>query len=108
VEAVQVFYGLVFKEGDRILASVAEYATNYIAFLQVTPILTHRRSSLSSMLRADAPSGSTDRRSAKHTACRRAKWHHPRSRPGCTDTCSDAFYAASLRGQPSSNAMPGR
>jgi len=46
VEVVQVFYGLVFKEGDRILASVAEYATNYIAFLQVD--LTHnapRRSS---------------------------------------------------------------
>ena len=31
----QVFYGLTFREGDRILASVAEYAANYIAFLQV-------------------------------------------------------------------------
>ena len=38
LEVVQVFYGLVFKEGDRILASVAEYATNYIAFLQVAPV----------------------------------------------------------------------
>ena len=42
---MQVFYGLTFKEGDRILASVAEYATNYIAFLQVTPETNIPRSS---------------------------------------------------------------
>ena len=30
-----MFYGLTFREGERILASVAEYAANYIAFLQV-------------------------------------------------------------------------
>lgn len=29
------FYGIDFKAGDRILTSVAEYASNYIAFLQV-------------------------------------------------------------------------
>lgn len=29
------FYGIEFKDGDRILSSVAEYASNYIAFLQV-------------------------------------------------------------------------
>ena len=29
------FYGIDFKDGDRILTSVAEYASNYIAFLQV-------------------------------------------------------------------------
>jgi selenocysteine lyase/cysteine desulfurase len=29
------FYGLRFKPGDRILTAVAEYASNYIAFLQV-------------------------------------------------------------------------
>ncbi|GAB5494420.1 MAG: aminotransferase class V-fold PLP-dependent enzyme [Phototrophicaceae bacterium] len=29
------FYGIQFKDGERILTSVAEYASNYIAFLQV-------------------------------------------------------------------------
>lgn len=29
------FYGINFQDGDRILTSVAEYASNYIAFLQV-------------------------------------------------------------------------
>ncbi len=29
------FYSLPFKSGDRILTSVAEYASNYIAFLQI-------------------------------------------------------------------------
>ncbi len=30
------FYSLPFKSGDRILTSVSEYASNYIAFLQIT------------------------------------------------------------------------
>src|ERR1700722_5971152 len=30
-----VFYSLVFKPGDRILTAKAEYASNYIAFLQI-------------------------------------------------------------------------
>jgi cysteine desulfurase / selenocysteine lyase len=29
------FYSLAFKSGDRILTSIAEYASNYIAFLQI-------------------------------------------------------------------------
>ena len=29
------FYSLLFKSGDRILTSIAEYASNYIAFLQI-------------------------------------------------------------------------
>src|SRR5829696_6713334 len=29
------FYSLAFKSGDRILTSIAEYASNYIPFLQI-------------------------------------------------------------------------
>lgn len=36
----QVFYGIPFKPGDRILTSVIEYGANYIAFLQV-PVHAH-------------------------------------------------------------------
>ncbi|CAK0787116.1 hypothetical protein CVIRNUC_010332 [Coccomyxa viridis] len=32
---MQVFYGIPFQKGDRILTSVHEYAANYIAYLQV-------------------------------------------------------------------------
>jgi selenocysteine lyase/cysteine desulfurase len=32
----QVFFGIDFQKGDRILTSVAEYGSNYINFLQVT------------------------------------------------------------------------
>ena len=32
---MQVFYGIPFKGGERILTGVHEYAANYIAFLQV-------------------------------------------------------------------------
>jgi hypothetical protein len=32
---LQVFYGIPFKPGDVILTSVAEYGSNYLAFLQV-------------------------------------------------------------------------
>jgi hypothetical protein len=31
----QAFFGLQWRQGDRILTSVQEYATNYINFLQV-------------------------------------------------------------------------
>jgi selenocysteine lyase/cysteine desulfurase len=31
----QVFYGIPFKPGDVILTSMAEYGSNYLAFLQV-------------------------------------------------------------------------
>ena len=33
---IQVFYGIPFQKGDRILTSVHEYAANYIAYLQVS------------------------------------------------------------------------
>ena len=33
---LQVFYGLPIKGGDRILTSVMEYGSNYIAFLQAS------------------------------------------------------------------------
>ena len=35
---MQVFYGIPFKSGDRILTGTHEYAANYIAFLQVGSI----------------------------------------------------------------------
>ena len=38
----QAFFGLQWRQGDRILTSVQEYATNYINFLQVGP-LSHLR-----------------------------------------------------------------
>jgi hypothetical protein len=34
--AWQVFFGLPFTAGDRILTSVIEYGSNYIAYLQVS------------------------------------------------------------------------
>lgn len=36
----QVFFGLQFAAGDRILTSVQEYGSNYINFLQVTRCIT--------------------------------------------------------------------
>ena len=36
---MQVFFGLPFTEGDRILTSVIEYGSNYIAYLQVCKTL---------------------------------------------------------------------
>ncbi len=38
-----VFYSFAFKPGDRILTAKAEYASNYIAFLQI--MKKNRRSS---------------------------------------------------------------
>ena len=38
----QAFFGLQWRQGDRILTSVQEYATNYINFLQVG-LLSHLR-----------------------------------------------------------------
>jgi hypothetical protein len=32
---LQVFYGIPFQQGDRILTGIHEYGANYIAFLQV-------------------------------------------------------------------------
>lgn len=36
--ALQVFFGIPFKQGDIILTSQAEYGSNYLAYLQVTPL----------------------------------------------------------------------
>ena len=33
--AEQVFFGLPFQKGDRILTSQAEYGSNYLAYIQV-------------------------------------------------------------------------
>lgn len=33
--AEQVFFGLSFQKGDRILTSQAEYGSNYLAYIQV-------------------------------------------------------------------------
>lgn len=33
----QVFHGIPFKPGDVILTSLAEYGSNYLAYLQVGP-----------------------------------------------------------------------
>jgi hypothetical protein len=33
--ALQVFFGIPFKQGDVILTSQAEYGSNYLAYLQV-------------------------------------------------------------------------
>ncbi len=49
------FYGLTFSRGDRILTSMAEYASNYIAFLQVA-----RRSGALIEPVPDDPSGQLD------------------------------------------------
>ena len=49
------FYSLQFKEGDRILTSRAEYAANYVAFLQMA-----RRSGCVIEVIPDDPDGASD------------------------------------------------
>ncbi len=62
------FYGMRFREGDRILTAQAEYASNYIAYLQVA-----RRTGAQIVVVPDDESGQLDVKALENLIDRRTK-----------------------------------
>jgi cysteine desulfurase/selenocysteine lyase len=62
------FYGMRFREGDRILTAQAEYASNYIAYLQIA-----RRTGAEIVVVPDDETGQLDVRALENLIDRRTK-----------------------------------